>query len=225
MDRVEGVYYCREHLKTKRQCRMRRKADNARCKAPALQGLDLCQRHGGRLPSQAAVVKRTKVLTTMEKYVRPYEGDLDPISVFEMEFRRTIGRIRWYDEQLSLLNSAQDLVWGVTEEKHITASEYPGTDTTYAAKVNMFEEMQRWERKHLVELEKVWIAAKLDERKLQIMRSQVDRTYDQIVRALEKLGLDPKDDRVREALASAILGEDAEKRPDPLALSSSLTAE
>lgn len=202
---LKGAWYCPEHIDEVRQCKVRRKTDNARCRKTAVRGLDVCVRHGGKLTAQKAVARRSAVLTEMQRFVRPFTGDVDPISVFEAEFRRTLGRIRWYDEQLAALGSAQDLVWGLTEEKRVNASEYPGTDRTYAAKVNMFEELQRWERKHLLDLENIWIKANLDERKLQIMRTQVDRTYAQVVRALEKLGLDPLDEKVRDALAEAIL--------------------
>lgn len=200
---LKGVYFCSEHLDKPRRCKMRR-ANGQRCKAHAVTGLEVCERHGGRLKSGRLVSERTAVLTAMQRFVRPFEGDVDPIAVFEAEFRRTLGRIAWYDDQLAKLASERDLIWGQTEAKVVGSSEYPGIDRTYAARVHMFEELQRWERKHLLELEKVWIGAKLDEAKLQIMRGQVERVYTAITKALEKLGLDPMDEHVREVLAEAL---------------------
>jgi len=148
--------------------------------------------------------QRATALTAMQRFVRPAEGNVDIMATFEDEYRRCLGRIAWYDEQLANLASPHDLIWGRTEEKQIRAGEYPGTDTTYAAKVHMFEELQRWERKHLLDMQKVALTVGLEQKKLDLIGAQVERTYAAIVTALTKLGLDPTDERVRDALADAL---------------------
>lgn len=202
----DGAIYCAEHIGASHRCVQTRVKNGVtqRCKKAALRGLDRCEKHGGRLPIQRARHERAEALTAMQRFVRPYEGDLDLMQSFEDEYRRCLGRIAWYDQQLSQLADPQALVWGRTEEKVVRAGEYPGTDTTYAAKVNMFEELQRWERKHLLDMQKVALSVGLEQKRLDLMTAQVDRTYEAIVTALVKLGLDPTDERVREALAEAL---------------------
>ena len=136
----------------------------------------------------------------MQRFVRPYEGDLNPITAFEMEFRRTLGRIAWYDEQLALLASEEDLIWGRTKKERIGAGEFTGVNTTYEARVNILEEMQRWERKHLLDLEKVWINAGLEQERLSMLKAYSTRVRTYIERAFEALGLDLSDPRVLDAL-------------------------
>jgi hypothetical protein len=166
----------------------------------ALIGLDVCEKHGGRFPQSQEQSKRAVALSSMQKYVRPYEGDLNPISAFEMEFRRTLGRIAWYDEQLALLPSAQDLIWGIASHEVGFDNKGAIDKKTYEARVNILEEMQRWERKHLLDLEKVWINAGLEQKRLDMLGTYVGKVQKMLERALEYLGLDLNDPRVKEAI-------------------------
>jgi hypothetical protein len=204
---LDQAVYCGEHVGMRRRCKMVRVKDGIRqrCKKSALIGLDVCEKHGGRFPQSQALSKRAVALTAMQRFVKPYEGDLNPISAFEMEFRRTLGRIAWYDEQLALLGDEKDLVWGIT--KHEKGVSGGGKDSdgivsvkTYEARVNILEEMQRWERKHLVDLEKVWIGAGLEQRRLDLLSTYVGQVQKMVERAFEHMGLDMSDPRVKEAI-------------------------
>lgn len=206
--RLADADFCSRHLATPRRCKARRKSTGERCKAPAVKGLTVCVRHGGGTAASKAKSEHAKALTVMQRFVLPYEGDVDPISVFETEFRRTLGRIRWYDEQLALLASEEDLIWGRTKVERVGAGPEPGTNTTYEARVNLLEELQFKERRHLLDMEKVWISAGLEEKKLNLMKRYVDATYGKILKALTMLGLDAGDPRVREVLAAVFLGEE-----------------
>ena len=198
---LDQSLFCSEHVGAKRRCKRVRVVDGKeqRCKKQALYGLEVCERHGGRFPNSQKMSEKARTLTSMQRFVRPYEGDLDPVRAFEMEFRRCLGRIAWYDEQLAALKSEEDLIWGRT--KYESAGGFEGSpNVVYEARINLLEEMQRWERKHLLDMEKVWIGAGLEARKLDLMRSYVDRTFELTERALVALGLDPKDRRVREVM-------------------------
>ena len=205
-DAIKGAYFCTLHINVKRQCRAKSKATGERCKRRAMTGLVVCERHGGQFPNSKKVSEKTKALTAMQRFVRPFEGDVDPIGVFEMEFRRCLGRIAWLDDQISALDT-EDLIWGMTKEERVMAAETPGTNKTYEARVNLLVEMQNWERKHLLDMEKVWIAAKLDTERLSLMRKYVETTYTAVVKALTLLGLDPASEEVQNALQTALLGD------------------
>lgn len=198
---LDQAVYCAQHVGERRRCKFRRVRDGReqQCKKQALIGLDVCERHGGRFPQSQAISQKSKALTAMQRFVRPYEGDLNPISAFEMEFRRTLGRIAWYDEQLALLKRKKDLIWG--ETKYETAGGFEGAPShTYEARVNILEEMQRWERKHLLDLEKVWIGAGLEQRRLDLLGTYVGQVQKMVERAFEHMGLDMADPRVKEAI-------------------------
>ena len=146
------------------------------------------------------VSQRTAALTAMQKFVQPYSGAIDYVSIFEGEVRRTYGRILWLEEQIAGLEDERELIWGKTKSEHVAAAEFAGTNTAYEARIHVFEEMLRWERKHMLELEKVWIRANLDEKKLAVMKSHIDYTYNKLIEAARALGHDPDDPGVRDAL-------------------------
>lgn len=202
---VDQAIYCATHLSVPHRCKVTRELDGKtqRCKKSAMLGLEVCYHHGGRFPGNRTRSAKAKTLTAMQRFVRPYEGDLDPISAFEMEFRRTMGRIAWYDEQLAALADAKDLVWGQTKEEETTAGEYPGTTLTYEAKANIFEEMQRWERGHLLNMEKIWIGAGLEQQKISLLQTYAEKAMALTENALKALGLDTDDPKVREVMFAA----------------------
>lgn len=191
---LEGAIFCDLHLDVRRQCAATKpgSAGKVRCRRLASPGLTVCKKHGGAFKHARAQSERAVVLTEMQRFARPYEGDMDPIAVFEREFRRTLGRIDWFEDQLSRLRT-QDLIWGKTG--HVTGFGPEGgiDQTTYAAQTHMFEEMLWRERKHLVELEKLWIGAKLDTAKLQLMRAYVVDAKRAILSVFTALGIDPTD--------------------------------
>lgn len=212
-------YFCVQHIGLKRKCAATKRSTGEMCTRTAMSGTPWCEFHGRRSHNKASTAHtKAKALTAMQRFVEPYTGDIDPVSVFEQEFRRTLGRIRWLDEQLAALDSEEDLIWGLTKEESVGASESPGTNETYEARVHLLVEMQNWERKHLLDMEKVWIAAKMDEQKLNLMKRYVEATYTAVVRAINMLGLDSTDPKVQEALSAALLGdqdEDGARRSIP----------
>ncbi len=204
---VRGTYVCADHLDVRTQCVARVRViekstgevlEIRQCKHVALQGTTRCSRHA--VGGQRGVAERTKAVSAMRRYVTPYGGEIDPLSAFEMEFRRTYGRILWLENQIGSLESEQDLIWGKTKEELTTVGEFPGTTTTYEARVHLFEQLLQWERKHLLELQKVWIGAKFEENKLALMRSQIDYTFTLVRKAVEVLGFDPDAPDVRDKI-------------------------
>lgn len=187
------------------RCAARNKRTGERCKSAAVTGSRVCYKHGGAVATKRNL--RNEALTKMQKFAKPLDADdpnADFITAFEVEFRRTLGRIAWYDEQIAALDM-DDLHFGVTKEEDISATEFSGTNITREARVSVLVEEQRKERKHLLDMEKVWIAARLDERKLDIQRAQVlmlDKALSNIIAAL---GKDPNDPSVRQIVRNELL--------------------
>lgn len=200
---IERQNFCTRHISEPRRCKKTKEVDGVtkRCKAWAMSGLTVCWSHGGAFPREHEKSKQVEVLTKMQRFVKPWEGDLDPYIAFENELRRTMGRIKWYDEQIGALADSKDLIWGLTKEERVMASEYPGTNRTYEARVNILEDLQRWERKHLLDMEKIWLQANLDEKRLTLMKAYVQLGYEKVNEALTRLGIDTKNAEVRAVLA------------------------
>jgi hypothetical protein len=180
------------------------KTNGEKCVKFAMVGLSVCEKHGGYTATARIANGRAKaakvIKTEMEKFATPLDIDdirANPIVAFETEFRRTVGRIIFLDEQISKINSVDDLTWGRTKEEDIQAAEFAGTNVTKEARANALLQLQMVERKHLLDLEKIWIGAKLDVRKLEIEQDKVRLLDAAITGILTKLGHDVTDPGVR----------------------------
>lgn len=194
------------NLKDEELC-VRIKKNGERCKNPRMVGLRVCLAHGGRGKNARAKSRRIKAEAIMQKFVTPIAEDhalANPIAAFEWEFRRTIGRIEFCDEMIAKL-TPKDVVSGITKVERINASEYPGTNETWESAVNTWVELQFRERQHLLAMEKIWIAAKLDTKKLQIQQEFVLQLNSVITNSLRALGLDPTDPIVRNTIREQML--------------------
>lgn len=178
-----------------------------RCKRPKMTGIDFCSRHGGQLPNLRAKSKMAKTLIGLEKLVTPIpidDWEANPVNSFTMEFRRTIAAIRYYDEKLAALHE-QDLFWGLTQQEIDTTGEFPGTRTTSEAKINLAEESRRWERRHLLDLQKLWINAGMQQQALQIERDKMEMFERVMNNIIVGLGRDPTDPDVRGVVRASLL--------------------
>lgn len=183
------------------------------CQNAPMAGLSVCRMHGGAAPQTRAKseLHKAAVESGMRSYVTPIpaeDWEASPINAFEMEFRRTIGRIRFLDDKLAELK-VEDLGWGVTKQEDVTAAEFGGVNITREAKINIYEALQFREREHLVKLETIWIAAKLDSRRLAITRDLMDRLEAKITNVLVALGHRAEDPAVRDVVRRELQGEQA----------------
>lgn len=194
-----------------KQCTAHR-SNGVRCQRPAYAGLTVCGKHGGEFPNAKNKHRIAKMGQGLSKLVTPIEGDdweADPVNSLEMEFRRTVGRIRYYDEKLSELQNEEDLIWGKTKEEIKDGFEKGDVTeyklTAYEARVNMLHVLQMDERKHLTDLHKLWIGAKLDERRLAIAEQTVFMLNDAITSIVRGLGKDVNDPEVRQVVRQALI--------------------
>jgi hypothetical protein len=189
------------------RCVARSKISKERCKKRRCTGLRVCVKHGGATQTSQEKRDRAKAVAAMRRFVTPIDGndiEANPIVAFELEFRRTIAKIRFFDEMILELNPEM-LGWGVAKETTVASSEFPGVDTERLAQANIYYKMQLDERKRLVELIKIWIGAKLDVRKLQIEEQKVDALNRVVENVLTRLGHDTKDPVLRATVREEFL--------------------
>lgn len=208
--RERGAFMCMKHLGESRRCEGKVRSydpdtgivlGERQCKNPAMAGLTVCRAHGGNGPRMREASERTPALTAMQRFVKPYEGQISAVGVFEMQIRDTLGRINWLKEMIGGLEDERALIWGQTKEEEIGAGEWTGVNRTYEARIHQFEVMMQWERKHLHELTKTWIRANMDERRLNVLQDNVNYTVAKSLEIAVALGHNANDPEVRSVLA------------------------
>ncbi len=115
-------------------------------------GVGKCKRHGGSTRSHAVRASNELARRAVETYGLP--RDVPPRQALLEEVARTAGHVAWLGQRVAELE-ADDLVWGKAKEDDVTASPNPGTNVSHAARVNVWLELYRSERRHLVEVCKV----------------------------------------------------------------------
>lgn len=208
---TKGALYCEQHLGERRRCiGMVRETDpdtgtildEHQCKKAARPGLDVCERHGALKKANRALTQRASQLTAMQQFARPYDGDISADDAARKELQRTYGRIIWLEAQIGALESERDLIWGKSKEERTTASEFPGTTVTYEARIHGFEEMLRWERRHLLDIIKVAITDKIASAEVQRTQAQTEFTWRLVQAAAAALGHDISAPSTVEVLAA-----------------------
>lgn len=212
------------------RCTAKSRQTKTRCNNTAMTGLAVCRMHGGKTPRAAAkseLVKAEQKILGMRRYTTPIPHDdweAAPVNAFEMEFRRTIAHIRYYEEKLAELKE-EALIWGRTKQEDEFGEEgYLGKKQTDEAKPHLYEELLFRERRHLAELIKSWIAAGLGAKRLQLEQDAMDRLELALSNIIVALGRDPRDPEVRQIVRNELLkasGTDGlsspKMKPDPAA--------
>jgi hypothetical protein len=200
-----------------RRCTAHSKSnDGKQCRNNAMPGLTVCHKHGGLAPQVQHKVQHARLRRGLDKLLVPVPEDhpeANPLESFSYEYRRTIAAIEYWTERIRTLTDERDLVWGQTREKVIGSGEYPGVDTEYEAKINIYEERRMLERRHLVELMKLYVKARIDVHRLQIESDTVSALNAVISAAILAIGADPNDPAVRAAVNGAF-GQIAGTRPE-----------
>lgn len=178
-----------------------------RCKRFAVAQATVCNLHGGKSPAVVERQRRAAVHHGLALFTHPIDAadlEANPLNAFDVEFRRTIAAIRFCDAQIEKLSSSEDLVWGVTKIDSIGATEFAGQNVSYESKINAWEAKRFTEREHLTDLLKLWITAKLSEKKLAIEASTLDALQHVIDAVLISMNADPHDPKIRTIVTHAI---------------------
>lgn len=173
------------------ECVHQRSRNRGQCHAPAVTGAEGCQIHLG--VKSAPVIAEAKAMDAARKAVITYglPRDISPTDALLEEVRYTAGHVLWLRERVAELEQ-NDLVWGVTEETDTQATEFPGTNTTRAAKPNAWLVLYREERKHLLDVTKAAIAAGIEERRVKLAEAQGAVLNGVLKRIFGRLSLTPE---------------------------------
>ncbi len=203
----------------KPKCGAKKRQGEGCCRRPAGWGTDhpgvgRCKLHGGATVSH----RDAAVEDLARKAVATYglARDIPAIDALLEEVHWTAGHVAWLRERVAELEP-DALVWGVTEESDQQATEFPGINTTRGAKPNVWLQLYREERKHLVDVTKAAISAGIEERRVKIAEAQGALLNGVIKRILARLDLTaaqsallpvvvPEELRRAAAMASANLG-------------------
>lgn len=145
-----------------------------------------CSSHGGSTPTGRKHGMEEAARQAVVTYGLP--RDISPTDALLEEVRYTAGHVAWLRERVAELGE-RDLIWGVTETTDKQASEFPGTDTTEAAKPNLWLVLYREERKHLVDVTKAAISVGIEERRVKLAETQGSLLNGVIRRILDRLAL------------------------------------
>ena len=169
------------------RCTAKSKQSGERCKRGTTPGVDKCYIHAGvskaELAGRAAEEEAKRAVIT---YGLP--RDVSPSDALLEEVRFTAGHVAWLRGRVSDL-APDALTWGTREMVDKQATEFPGTDTTEAAAVNMWLELYYRERKHLVDVCKAAISVGIEERMVRLAEAQGALLNDVIRRILARLSL------------------------------------
>lgn len=169
---MTGAHFDAGH--DRRVCGAQRAKGQGACQRPAGWGTDhpgagTCKLHGGSTPNHRAAARIELARRDVVTFGLP--RDIGPAAALLEEVHRTAGHVSWLQIKVAELDE-EDLVWGVVEEVDKQAAEFGGTDTTRAAKPNVWLTLYQQERKHLAAVAKAAIDAGCNERLVRLAEEQ-----------------------------------------------------
>lgn len=154
----------------------RRAADSGGlpCTRPAGWGTDhagtgRCKLHGGSTPSHQQAGQKALASAALVTFGLP--RTVDPRDALLEEVYRSAGAVDWLHRQVQELQ-AEEVIWGKSEEVEKHAGEFPGTDITHKASVNVWVQLWQTERAHLVKVAKEAINCGIEERRVRLAEQQ-----------------------------------------------------
>lgn len=193
------------------------RSDGNPCRAWAVHGTTVCRKHGAQLPNVRAKAAARRVETVVRNAMTGYGLPLpdgpnsSPESQLLGEIRRTGGHIKFLEEKVATL-AHDDIVWGrVTKEvQEATGFSEDNKAGSYEkvvdqARLNVWVELYQKERKHLVDVCRIAIAAGFEERRVQVEEQAAAALNAVIAKILYGLGMDPLDPEVRNVVRMSLL--------------------
>ena len=181
--------WCDEHGRW--ECASQRSRGRGTCHGSAVADLDECRMHLGKKAKPAIAEAKAMELARQAVITYGLPRDISSIDALLEEVRYTAGHVMWLRERVAELEQ-NDLVWGVTEETDTQASEFPGTNTTRAAKPSVWLQLYREERKHLVDVTKAAISAGIEERRVKLAEVQGQMLNGVLRKIFARLSLSPE---------------------------------
>lgn len=138
------------------------------------------------MPSVCKKYEREKANEEMVLYGAP--RDIDPHTALLEEITRTAGHIGWLAEKVREHDGDEQLVWGKTKE--VIGGKDAGL--TKESKPSVWLQLYDRERKNLVDVSRIAIAAGIAEREVQIAEKQGALIAQVIRSVLSELGVDDR---------------------------------
>jgi hypothetical protein len=181
---------------------------------PPIPGGLVCRRHGGGLPSvrdRAAMVHFSELLASSRiAPIDESEPEANPLTGFLVHYRQLEGLQRLCLRKIAELPTDEDVVWGTSmvEVKEAAAQEgVTGAliDASYRitkeeAKLNVWVALLLSCERLLMERERIYIGAGIEQQRLGLERAQLEFVEGAVNNALSDLGHDPADPEIRKIL-------------------------
>ncbi len=163
------------------------------CRRPPVRGATVCPSHGGAAPQvRTAAARRRERGRAAAEWSRAYGAfvvDVDPAGAVLDQISWTAGHVAWLRERVQATDP-QALVWGVEREVTKTAGEYPGVDTTRAARPSVWLELYGQERDRLVRMCEIAHRMGIEERRVELAEQLGQLVAGAVQGILDDLGLD-----------------------------------
>lgn len=177
--------WCDEHERW--ECTRHRNRGRGICHGSAVADEDHCRMHLGK--KAADVISEAEARKAVATY--GLRRDIAATDALLEEVQWTAGHVAWLREKVAEIKAA-DLVWGMTEQAEKNATEFDGTDTTYAAKPNVWLQLYMAERKHLLDVTKAAISVGIEERRVKLAEAQGALLNEVLRRIFARLNLSPE---------------------------------
>lgn len=174
------------------KCGANARSSGKPCSQPVVAGATRCRFHGGAAPQVKAAAERRLTEQALTEAVKTYGLALDvsPTDALLDEVKWTAGHVAWLRARVQEFEEAT-LSWGIRSVVDREGGEFPGVDTTEAAAPPVLLDLYQRERKHLLDVCRVAIAAGIEERRVRLAESQGALLADVIQRILGDLDLTP----------------------------------
>lgn len=159
-------------------CGASSKSERGWCGYPAGWGTDhpgegRCRKHGGSTETQrkgaALSAARKHLAASVKTFGLP--KDVSPQQALLDEVQWTAGHVEWLREQVQELET-NELIWGLSKVEHKNATEFAGTDIAESAHIHVLVELYQRERRHLVDVCRIAIAAGIEEQRVKLAERQ-----------------------------------------------------
>lgn len=174
----------------KRKCGAKAKSTGKPCQNPAgfktdHVGFGRCHLHGGRAPGGRKAAQKEIAQHAVETYGLPRE--VQPHDALLEEIWRTSGHVDWLEHKVRE-HEPEALIYGVVKEHQGSESSF----TEFAAKPSVWLQLYQRERRHLVDVCRVAIAAGIAERQVALAEQYGKLIARVITGVLDELGVGNK---------------------------------
>jgi hypothetical protein len=197
------------------KCTAMARSTGKRCERWPVNGTDVCLKHGAQLPAVKQKAAQRRAATVMKNAMAGYgsplpeDANASPESQLLLEIRRTGGHVAFLEEKVATI-AHDDIVWGRILEEVKDATGYSEDNHSYTksvdqARLSIWVDLYQKERKHLVDVCRIAIAAGFEERRVTAEETASTALNTVIANILYGLGLDPLDPEVRNVVRLGLL--------------------